>query len=259
MSFYFYKLTLSYHGGQFRGWQKQKQGERTVQEEVEKALAQIDGNSGQQVLASGRTDAGVHACGQQIKMQTYRHWEGPRLLHAMNAHLPDDIRILKAVPCPKDYHPLRDTAAKEYHYRFACREALPLENPFVVAVSSHLEDKIEVMQKVCAQYIGVHDFKDFMCVGTPVRTTQREIFHAQLSREQWPLTHQYYWNFKVIGSGFLKQMVRLMVGAMWGVASGKTSEEALALSLERPQGIRLGVVAPARGLCLFQVYESLPL
>lgn len=226
----------------------------TVQGELNKALKFISKSQEIKSVGSGRTDAGVHALGQVVKVSIPLNIMPENLLKAINGNLPQDIRVIDADRSVEDFLPTVHAVSKEYQYRFTCqRMATALQNDFIVNCSFDLD--VERMRQACQLLIGRHDFVNFYCEGTDVSSTIREIFECEIlevSQGGWDMLPPHY-IFRIVGNGFLKQMVRLLMGALWNVGRGKISIEVFESSLRPPKIEKLGPVAPPSGLYLTRV------
>ena len=251
---HYYRLVLQYKGTNYLGFQIQPEDQgKTIQGELNKALAIIS-KAKAQSLGSGRTDAGVHALGQVVKVGIELAIDPQNLVKALNTKLPDDIRVIDADVSNYDFSPTVDAKSKEYHYRFSnLRSYQALQNDFIV--NNNFDLDIEQMRRACKILIGKHDFCNYFCEGTEVSSTVREIFEAdiiEVEQGKWDMLPPHF-IFKVVGSGFLKQMVRLLMGAIWNVGRGKVSLEEFENSLKIPRSHRIGPVAPPSGLYMFRV------
>lgn len=259
MENYFYKAKVSYKGTHYFGWQVQKEGQgKTVQGQINKALTKIFKSSEVKTVGSGRTDAGVHALEQVFRISAPFFIEDSAIIPALNSLLPSDIQVLDVETCTESFHPIFSANAKEYIYLFI--DDFP-PNPFFCDSMTFLKGSFDdlKMEEATKCFVGKHVFKNFYCEGTPVSSYEREIFECTLSREnhfQDPFAKKLppYFLFKVKGSGFLKQMVRLMVGAMWEVGKGRLSLEELKDAIACETTGKVGPVAPAQGLYLNQVF-----
>ncbi len=239
-----YRLTLAYRGTQYGGWQRQPNA-RTVQEVLERALGDL---LGEPVRATGasRTDAGVHARGQVAHFDLPREFPARGLVHGTNHRLPEDVRVLAAGPMPPDFHARYSALAKEYHYRLIRTPVLsPLDALF--AVRAPLDLDVEAMRRATAALRGRHDFGAFALAGgahrSPVRTIETAEWHEQ--GEELRL--------RLVGDGFLRGMVRGIVGTLLEVGAGRRPVESLAALLTgRPRG-EAGATAPPEGLVLHAV------
>tara|TARA_Y100000590_G_scaffold470726_3_gene668782 strand:- start:69208 stop:69978 length:771 start_codon:yes stop_codon:yes gene_type:complete len=251
-----YKLIIQYKGTAYQGWQIQPQG-KTVQGEVNKALAKISKCEDLKTIGSGRTDSGVHALGQTVKATISLEIGNDELKRGLNSLLPDDIKILAVERANESFHPIGDSEWKEYIYLFSTNRETSLFHSDFLSIYPYQLD-IERMKKACELFVGRHDFADFQCVGTEVNSTTREIFECELVefKSDWGIfpPSEDVFSLRVKGDGFLKQMVRLMVGTLWNIGLSKTHLEELESSLAAPTGIKLGAVAPAQGLYLNKVF-----
>lgn len=251
---FFYKLVITYKGTNFHGWQIQAQGEKTIQGELNLALETIL-KSSVKTTGSGRTDTGVHAINQIVKVEAAKEIECDALRRGLNSLLPEDIRVKSIDYCSESFRPTNDAKTKEYHYYFCNgKNSNPLINDLLA--SSNFELDIKKMQKTCSVFLGEHDFKDFQCVGTPVTSTYRKIFSCEIAKvERFSVMDDQdnIFVLKIRGSGFLKQMVRLIVGTLWQVGRDKVTAQQIGEKLQKPNGTKLGPVAPAQGLYLASV------
>lgn len=204
-------------------------------------------------MGAGRTDAGVHALGQVAKVSMELTIAPESLIKALNSNLPDDIRIIAAETTDEDFHPTIHAKSKEYHYRFtANRTFTAFQNDLIQNIAFELD--LQKMQDACKVLIGKHDFTNFFCEGTEVSSYVREIYECEIltvSQGPWMLPDHYV--FRIVGSGFLKQMVRLLMGAVWNVGRGKISLEEFENALSPKKVSRLGPVAPPNGLYMARV------
>lgn len=256
------KLTVAYVGTAYAGWQIQSagQGASTIQQELERALERIAGFP-VRVHGAGRTDSGVHAEGQTA------HADVPDKpvdwLRALNAALPRDIRVLAVEAVSPEFHARYNATGKLYAYSLFCGHGPvpPRLAPFVWAVPSLDIADTASAEAMCAAaeiLVGRHDFASFQNAGTPVADTVREIWsihredgHAGpfLCPPEWPVRTWYFY-----GNGFLKQMVRNLVGVLVQVGRGKACPRDVAVWLAA--GDRRAVpspTAPAAGLTLMRV------
>lgn len=257
----FYKAIIQYKGTAYHGWQIQN-SEKTIQGEINFALKKITKDEEVKTIGSGRTDAGVHAFNQVCKIETKLSINPENFLKALNSNLPEDIRVINIERCDEKFHPIFSAVEKEYLYIFTNkRNQNPFEREFMVNVDWDL-DFIK-MKKACDLLIGEKDFCNFFCVGTDTQTTVRKIFNCSLEnietiKNQNNVIGQFFTNdiyiFKISGNGFLKQMVRLLMGAIWEVGRQKVTLEEFGLYL---QGVKkdkkLAAVAPPHGLYLNKV------
>ena len=251
-----YKLVIEYKGTNYLGFQIQSKG-KTIQGELNNALKILSKSDSIKSIGSGRTDAGVHALAQIVKIEIPVNIPADSLVRAINSHLPLDIRIKEATLSSSEFHPIYSAKSKEYNYVFTNREMIsPFAEDLITLFPFDLD--IEKMKEGCKIFCGEHDFKNYQCTGTDVETTVRNIFMCELvhytSSGHWGNFIEDYYVMRVIGDGFLKQMVRLMMGALWSLGRGKITLLELKESLKTPQNNRLGATAPPQGLYLKEVH-----
>lgn len=255
-----YKLTIQYKGTRYSGWQVQAEDAGlTVQGELNRALSTVSKSEEIKSLGAGRTDAGVHALGQIAKVSMPLEIAPENLIKALNGNLPDDIRVMGASTCEADFFPTIHATSKEYHYRFtANRMFTAFQNELIVNHPFELD--LGKMKEACKLLVGEHDFSNYFCEGTEVSSNVRTIFECEiLEVEQggWEMLPPHY-IFRIVGSGFLKQMVRLLMGALWNVGRGRISLEEFKSSLSSERREKLGAVAPPHGLYMVRVnYQKL--
>ncbi|MDX2000581.1 MAG: tRNA pseudouridine(38-40) synthase TruA [Thermoanaerobaculia bacterium] len=243
------RLTLAYRGTAYAGWQRQDNAV-TVQEVVETALARLVGGDPAErpivVHAASRTDAGVHARGQVVHCGLDRAMPARALVHGTNSYLPEDVRVLAAEPATEDFHARKSSLGKEYRYRLSRAEVIsPLDSWFVAPAPKRLD--LGALRAATALLPGRHDFTAFALSGgshgQPFRT---------LSGAEW-FERGDELELVIAGEGFLRGMVRGLVGTLLEVATGRRSVASFGdLLTGRPRG-EAGPTAPARGLTLWRV------
>lgn len=250
-----YKLTLQYKGTHYQGFQIQSSG-KTIQGEINRALEILAKSNQIKSIGSGRTDTGVHALAQVMRVDIPVDIPEIGLVKGLNSQLPADIRVMKAEYCGREFHPIFSSISKEYNYVFATTEYL---SPFATELMTHFpyELNIDLMREGCTLFCGEHDFINYQCTGTEVDTTVRKIFSCQIEKHNstghWAHLAQEYYVLSICGEGFLKQMVRLIMGALWSLGKEKITLSDLKKSLEGPIKNRLGATAPPEGLYLKSV------
>ncbi len=242
-------LRLAYRGTSYAGWQRQANA-LTVQQRLEEALAELAGRP-VRVAGASRTDAGVHAAGQVAHLAPPGRLPLRALVHGTNRFLPQDIRVLSAVRMREGFDARKSARAKTYRYRLVRTEVLsPLDALFAVRAECDLD--LAAMRRATTALPGTHDFTAFALTGGSHRSAVRRIFGAE-----W-LEHGERLDLVVTGSGFLRGMVRGLVGTLLEVGQGKRPPESMTdLLAGAPRGAA-GPTAPARGLTLERVdYGSL--
>ena len=206
------KLVLEYDGTNFSGWQKQPQ-KRTIQEEIETALYKILKEE-VTVIGSGRTDAGVHALGQVANFMTNAKIKPEELLYAINTMLPIDIVVISVEEVSEEFN--ARISAKKKHYRYVINNS-----KFPSALNANREYHFkyfldtEIMQLAANDLIGSHDFKAFCSAKSSVKDTTREVYLIKVNRLSDRVV------IDIVGNGFLYNMVRIIVGTLLDIGSGK--------------------------------------
>lgn len=240
-------LVLAYEGTGFAGWQLQP-GKRTVQEEVEKVLSTLC-DEPVRVEASGRTDAGVHALGQVASFSTNSSLSLERMRRGMASLLPEDVHLRELGPVPPGFHARFDCQAKTYHYYLWPGAEAPLFlRRRLWALAQPLS--APALAAALAQVIGEHDLRAFASRLGPVEegSTVRRVLAADLEAAG-PV-----WRVRITGSGFLRHVVRNLVGACVQVGLGRLEPRAIGEMLAAGKRLYAGPKAPAGGLYLSRVF-----
>ncbi|GAK01094.1 tRNA pseudouridine(38-40) synthase TruA [Geomicrobium sp. JCM 19055] len=242
-----WKVKIAYDGTEFSGWQVQPE-KRTVQREINQALARIHQGQQVNVTASGRTDAGVHAKGQIIHFDSPLQIPADRWSKALGAHLPDDIQIIESVPVSAGFHARFDAAAKEYRYFVRCgQERDVFSRHYAHHVYKQLDER--AMQSALDHLVGTFDFSSFCASNTNVVDKVRTLFEARVERNA---DDQLVFVFR--GNGFLYNMVRIITGTVLAVGTGeKDAGEMVTIRNARDRRFA-GKTAPGHGLYLWDVY-----
>lgn len=247
-----YKLKLSYKGTHYVGWQYQTPFPETVQNHVQKVVEKIARYKEFQVTGASRTDAGVHASGQVIKVVLPREVSPENLTRGMNTKLPNDIRVISSEFIHESFNPNRDCKFKEYHYYFTMNQN---ENAaFSDTIYSFPEDlNLEKMQEACSKIIGEHNFLSFCIPGPHLGSPIRNILKCSIEKTRFLTFENDIYYLKIEGTGFLRYMVRYLMGALWDVGLNKLSIEDFVLSLSTGKKHGIRTKAPSRGLSLIDI------
>ena len=241
-------LIIEYDGTDYVGWQVQPNG-IAVQEVIDDAFFKLIGE--RPVLhASGRTDSGVHAMAQVAHFDTECGIPADKFCYALNTRLPDDIRIKASLEVPADWHARFDV--KEKHYVYTINNA-PHASAFTrnTALHIHYPLDIERLNEAAELFLGEHDFNAFKSTGSKAQTTVRTIYASEWEKEGT------YLRYHVAGSGFLYNMVRIMVGTMIRIGQGFEEPSLITEALSGARRELAGDTAPAHGLTLRRVKYDL--
>ena len=260
-----YRITLSYVGTRFCGWQKQPNRKVvSIQGCLETALKSITTQK-VAVAGSGRTDAGVHALAQVAHFDLAPHrkggqWETRVLQNGLNSKLPADIRILNCEISNHDFHAQKTAIQKQYAFYFAQGPSpLPFLEPYTWWIRDRLDD--QAMNEAVKKIEGEHDFKVFQASGALLKTTVRKIVSASVERVSpvgfltLPLEDHgvELVRLRLVGTGFLKQMVRSIAGTLLQVGDGRRDPNCLLELIQSKKRHEVGPTAPSKGLWLERV------
>ena len=240
-----YRLTLAYDGTRYRGWQRLEQTELTVQGKLEAVLTSVFGVP-VEVHGSGRTDAGVHARGQ---VASFHAPEKPcaEVLRALRRYLPEDIGALSLAYAPPRFHARLSAKGKTYYYRIWNSE---VPDVFGRRWRVQLADEfdLDAMRQAAALLLGTHDFRAFCANKQFKKSSVRTLRRCDIVREGSEL------RFALTADGFLHHMVRILVGTLLEVGRGKRRPEDIPAILDGRLRADAGETAPAKGLCLMEVF-----
>ncbi|MBD8138427.1 tRNA pseudouridine(38-40) synthase TruA [Bacillus sp. AFS026049] len=241
-----YKCVIAYDGTDFAGYQVQPE-KRTIQSEFEAVLAQMHKGTIIKVTASGRTDSGVHAKGQVLHFESPLTFPTENWIKAFSALLPTDIIALEVDIVPDDFHARFHTTGKEYRYIVARSK---LRDPFKRNYAYHYPYPLnmEAIREAISYLIGTHDFTSFCSAKTEVVDKVRTIKEMDFEESDDFLV------FRFVGEGFLYNMVRILVGTLLDVGSGKISPHDMSGILDKKDRSFAGKTAPAQGLYLWKVF-----
>jgi tRNA pseudouridine38-40 synthase len=239
------KLVVQYDGTEFVGWQRQGRGV-SIQGLIEEALGRIDG-APVALHGAGRTDAGAHALGQVASARVATTMEDGTMVRALNAHLPDAIRIVEVCTMPDGFHARFSATGKAYEYRIWNDRVVP---PFLRLYAWHVTGALDLgsMREAARAIVGEHDFAGFRGAGAVNHTTVRRITAAG-----WRPADDRLLVFEIEGAGFLRYMVRSLVGMLVEIGRGQRPASDMAQRLAFPDRSAAGRTAPARGLFLVKV------
>ena len=239
------RLLLEYDGAAYHGWQRQKNA-LTIQEVVETGLGRLTGAE-VRLKASGRTDAGVHALGQVANFHTQSSIPLKAFVHGLNSMIPRDIAVLQAQEVPPDFHARFSARAKTYEYRILNRiSPSPLNRRYAWLVRQPLN--LEAMVQAAAALPGEHDFSAFRASGGSPGHGLRKVLAAA-----WHQGDAGRLRFSITANGFLRGMVRSLVGTMVEIGQGKRPPADLSGLLDSGERAAAGPTAPAQGLFLVEV------
>jgi tRNA pseudouridine38-40 synthase len=237
-----YKTVISYDGTAYHGWQVQPEV-KTIQGLVEKALAKIT-KTEVSVMGAGRTDAGVHALAQVANFRIEQTISEEELFRAMNALLPQDIRIISLKEAPSDFHALRSAKGKVYKYRLYTGSRI---SPFIVRYVHHHPYPIDskAMEEAAAMFVREANFNPFSANRElhPVR----RVTHSEITYEGREI------HLTIAGNGFLRYMVRAIMGTLLEVGRGRLAPADIDKLFAGEKRTLSSPTAPARGLCLMEV------
>jgi tRNA pseudouridine38-40 synthase len=242
-----FKIILAYDGTDFVGWQRQANG-TSIQGVLEAALRDLDQRE-VAVAGAGRTDAGVHALGQVAAFSLARALSADAVVRALNAHLPDAIRVLSAEEVAPEFHPRFGARTKAYRYRIWNGDVIsPFERRYAWHVSGALD--VEAMAAAADSLVGAHDFAAFQASGASTSTTERVVFSSLVTRlsNREPLVL-----YEVTGGGFLRYMVRIIVGTLVEIGRGRRPVAWMGDVLASRDRALAGPTAPPDGLFLVGV------
>lgn len=240
------KLTIEYDGTLFNGWQKQE-NQRTVEGELEKSIKKATGED-VKILASGRTDRGVHAYGQVANFMTDSTIPGDRFLYALNDKLPDDISIKSSEEVHRSFHARYSAHRKTYRYIILNEDIRsPIYRNYAYQVKHKLDFKS--MKKAIHHFVGRQDFSAFVPYKSNIDKNIRTVYDVRLLKKDDSSIE-----LEIDGNGFLHNMVRIIVGTLVEVGHGRRSPESVADIISGKDRAKAGHTAPAEGLYLLKVF-----
>ena len=246
-----YRIKIQYDGSRYRGWQRQQGEKNTIQGRIEQVLSKqmefpvtIDG--------AGRTDAGVHAKEQVANFRLNTEKTTQQLQDVLNEYLPEDIRILKVEEAGERFHSRLNATGKVYEYCLCKKDGFDV---FGRKYMWQMDKELDVMRmrQAAEKLVGEHDFKGFCTKASRKKSTERNLYDITITEDENRIYLTFY------GSGFLYNMVRIMVGTILEIAAGSKPQGCIPQILEQRDRAAAGFTAPAWGLYLDRVfYEQLP-
>jgi tRNA pseudouridine38-40 synthase len=238
------KLTLAYDGTDYVGWQRQANG-MSVQQRVEEAYVPLVG-AAPSVAGASRTDAGAHALGQVASVTLDVEYAATAIQRALNIRLPPDIRVAGSVDVTPGFHARSHAKGKTYRYRMA---TAPILSPFDRRYVWHAPEPrdVDAMRRAAAAFVGRHDFASFQARGSSILDTSRSIARCDLVERPGEIV------FDIEGDGFLRHMVRTMVGTLAEVGTHLRTVDSMSATIAARDRRSAGPTAPASGLTLVSV------
>lgn len=243
-----FRILLSFDGTRYRGWQRLRDDENTIQAKLESVVTRMIGTQ-TEVVGSGRTDAGVHATGQVANFRADTAMTPAEILAYLRRYLPEDIGVLSVEEAPVRFHSRLNAVKKTYTYRIWNSDSpCVFERRYVWRMAEPLD--LAAMREAAALLTGTHDFRAFCANKHFKRSAVRTVGTISIARHGDELRLQF------TGDGFLYHMVRILVGTLVEVGEGKRTAASVADVLASRDREQAGFTAPACGLCLTEVcYE----
>jgi tRNA pseudouridine38-40 synthase len=247
-----FKLTLQFDGTDFHGWQAQG-NLRTVQGELQRVLTLLNSEEEVRVYGSGRTDAGVHAENFVASVNLDKSFTPERLMKAINGNLWQDLRVLKVEKVADDFHARFSAKGKTYLYRVV---NAPVISPFWVryALLEHRPLDVGKMNEAARLFLGEHDWTAFSAANSDVEHRVRTITDFTVESKWNARANAAMIEFKISGNGFLRYMVRSIVGTLLEVGRGEKDSDTIQTAIISGNRKLAGATAPAHGLTLLQVH-----
>lgn len=240
------KLTITYDGKRYLGWQRLGDSDKTIQGKIESILKQMTGEE-IEIIGSGRTDSGTHARGQVANFKTETSMTRVEMLDFLNRYLPRDIVVTKVEEVQDRFHARYNCTGKQYSY-YVWNNVIP--TVFERNHSFHYPQKLDLdkMNQACEKLVGTHDFIGFSALKKSKKSTVRTIEKLSIEQEGSML------HFTFVGDGFLYKMVRIIVGTLLEIGSGSMDVTEIENIFEKKVRQQAGETVPAQGLFLDDVY-----
>lgn len=240
-----YKMTVSYDGTRYQGWERQKNTDMTIQGKLEHVLGLLAGGQ-VEVIGSGRTDAGVHAKAMTANAKFETDKTPEEICAYLNHYLPEDIAVLEVRAASERFHSRYNAVGKTYCYTCYTGSSKPVFDRKYVYVPEKIPD-MKRMQKAAEYLMGTHDFASFCTNKKKKKSTVRTVDKIEITR------NGAYLKFVFHGNGFLHHMVRILTGTLLEVGWGMRTPESMEALLEAQNRALAGFTVPAQGLCLMRV------
>ena len=240
-----YKITVQYDGTRYNGWQRQGNTKNTNQERLENLLFKLCGKE-TPIVASGRTDAGVHAEGQVANFKCDTDLSADALMAYLNRYLPEDIAVTSIAEVDERFHSRLHAVSKTYEYRIALRKPDVFVRKYVYVTDG--QPDLAKMRAAAKLLLGTHDFKGFSSVGRTKKSTVRTIDSIVIDEDAAGVV-----TIRICGSGFLYHMVRIIAGTLLDIGTGKLDPSVIAEVLLEKTRKKAGTTLPACGLKLIEV------
>ena len=239
------KMTIRYDGSRYKGFQRLKDNNMTIQGKIEDVLSKM-ANESIEIIGSGRTDMGVHAYGQVANFKTNSNLSIEKMKSYLYEYLPEDIVITNIEEVSERFHSRYNAKSKVYLYKIYNNK---FHDPFLRKYTTHIAKNldIELMKEASKYFIGEHDFTSFASSKSKKKSNVRTIYSINII-ENNGLIEIYF-----EGNGFLYNMVRIMTGALIDVGQKKMTPEDIKLILEKKDRTKASDTAPAKGLYLYKV------
>ncbi|WP_105618581.1 tRNA pseudouridine(38-40) synthase TruA [Vallitalea okinawensis] len=243
-----YRLTIAYDGSRYKGWQRLKDNDQTIQGKIENVLTLMVGQT-IEIIGSGRTDAGVHALHQVANFKIQKRLKINEIMEYLNHYLPDDIVVLDVSEVSDRFHARYNATHKQYLYRI---NNSTYKDPFTRKYTYHLSQSLNItqMNKAASYFLGEKDFKSFTTMKSKKKSTVRKINSIDIAVKDGEIT------FLFDGDGFLYNMVRIIVGTLIEVGLGHMKVDAIPEIFKKMERQYAGPTAPAQGLFLKEVFYN---
>lgn len=238
-----FKAIVQYNGSQYYGWQKQNNA-TTIQGEIEKVLSKVL-NEAVHIVASGRTDAGVHALGQVFHFETNKTIDMDRLRYSLNCLLSSDIHIKSLTEVDDDFHARFNVKLKHYVYRIRCGENFPFDNIFTYNYLGHLD--FSKLKDALKLFIGEHNFQSFTSKEIDEENFIRNIVDIYFEENEDVISIHF------VGEGFMRYMIRFIIGTAIAYSEDRICLDFIVNHLDNPLREIVSYKAPSNGLTLKEV------